>query len=301
MLATAHLFPVLDTHLITLVRSLAPADWDLPTLAPRWRVRDVALHLLDGSLRTLSMLRDGHFGSGGPASPAYGDVVSYLNQLNNDWVVAGQRLSPAILTWLLELSGPAYNAYISSLLPFEPAVFSVGWAGEEISPNWFHVARDYTEKWHHQQQIRQAVGQQGPLLTRALPHHYRAVAAKPGTVVQLTITGAGGDTWYLRRLETAWELETDYTGPVARLRHPQWRRSLATVYEKSAARNGGEASASRRRSAAGGAALQPRHRDGLTRPGSKAEQHARGGSAPQVRQPLHSPGRLGRLMRISLG
>lgn len=189
-------------------------------------MRDVALHLLDGSLRTLSMLRDGHFGSGGPASPAYEDVVSYLNQLNNDWVGAGRRLSPAVLTWLLELSGPVYNAYLSSLPPFEPAVFSVGWAGEETSPNWFHVARDYTEKWHHQQQIRQVVGQEAPLLTRelyhpflstclrALPHHYRAVAAEPGTIIGLTITGAGGDTWYLRRGATAWALETDYSGLV---------------------------------------------------------------------------------------
>jgi uncharacterized protein (TIGR03083 family) len=226
-LSTAHLFPVLDAHLTALLRALSPADWEQPTLAPQWRVRDVALHLLDGNLRTLSMLRDGHFGGAGPASPAYADVVGYLNRLNNEWVAAGQRLSPATLAWLLELSGPAYCAYISSLPPFEVAAFPVAWAGEETSLNWFHVAREYTEKWHHQQQIRQAVGQEAALFApelyqpflstclRALPHHYRQVPAPVGSVVELVITGAGGGTWYLQRAETSWELGTDYTGPVA--------------------------------------------------------------------------------------
>lgn len=227
ILDTAPLLPVLDAHLIALLRSLAPVDWEKPTVAPKWRVRDVALHLLDGSLRTLSMLRDEYFGRSRPASPAYFDVVRYLDQLNEDWVAVGQRLSPQIITWLLEISGPAYNAYMASLPPLEPAVFSVGWAGEEQSPNWFHVARDYTEKWHHQQQIRQAVGQEAPLLApelyhpflstcvRALPHHYRAVAAEPGTVLQFTVTGAAGDTWYLKRQASSWELGTEYAGPVA--------------------------------------------------------------------------------------
>lgn len=226
-LHTAHLFPVLDQHLVSLLHSLTPLDWEKATVAPKWRVRDVALHLLDGSLRTLSMLRYGHFGGPGPASPAYADVVRYLNQLNEEWVTVGQRLSSPIITWLLEVIGPAYNAYLASLPPMEPAVFAVGWAGEEQSANWFHVARDYTEKWHHQQQIRQAVGQEAPLLTpalyhpflstcvRALPHHYRAVTAAPGTVVQFTVTGAGGDTWYLRRGANNWELGTHYLGPVA--------------------------------------------------------------------------------------
>ena len=268
VLDTAPLFPILDAHLLTLLRSLEPADWEKPTLAPQWRVRDVALHLLDGSLRTLSMLRDGHFGAGSPASPAYADVVGYLNQLNHDWVVAGQRLSPALITWLLELSGPAYNAYISSLPPHEPAVFPVAWAGEQTSLNWFHVAREYTEKWHHQQQIRQAVGQEAPLLTpelyqpflatclRALPHHYRGVEAAAGTVVQLTISGAGGGTWYLRRAASGWELGTGYTGRGG---------SLAAVHKKFAAPPGGGLSAGHRPDRAGRAALQPGDGNGLTK------------------------------------
>lgn len=225
--ATLPLFPQLDTLLLELLRRLSPTDWEKPTVAPGWRVRDVALHLLDGNLRTLSMLRDGHFAGPGPASPAYVDVVQYLNGLNQSWVVAGQRLSPAVVTWLLELSGPAYTAFLRTLNPGAAATFSVAWAGEAESTNHFHIARDYTEKWHHQQQIREAVGQEAPLLARplyqpflatsvqALPHHYRTVAAAPGTVVRFTISGEAGDTWFLRRQAASWELGQGYAGETA--------------------------------------------------------------------------------------
>ncbi|GGG50637.1 maleylpyruvate isomerase N-terminal domain-containing protein [Hymenobacter glacieicola] len=226
--ATLPLFPELDRLLVEVLRSLAPAEWEKPTLAPAWTVREVALHLLDGSLRSLSMLRDGHFAGPGPASGEYADVVRYLNELNNSWVRTGQRLSPAVLTWLLELVGPAYNNFLASLDPAAPAAFSVAWAGEAESTNHFHVAREYTEKWHHQQQIRQAVGQEAPLFDpllyrpflatclQALPHHYRAVVAPTGTVVRFHVTGEGGGTWFLLRAESGWVLRQNYEAePVA--------------------------------------------------------------------------------------
>ncbi|MBG8554715.1 maleylpyruvate isomerase N-terminal domain-containing protein [Hymenobacter guriensis] len=226
---TVHLFPVLDEHLLALLRGLRPEQWELPTVAPRWRVRDVALHLLDGNLRALSMLRDGYFGQA-PAVTDYAGIVQFLDGLNSSWVQAGQRLSPAVITWLLELSGPEYNQLLASLDPQAPAAFSVAWAGELESRNWFHVARDYTEKWHHQQQIRQAVGEEQALLKaelyhpflqtclRAWPWHYRHVAAPEGTQLGLCITGEGGGDWHLRRQENAWQLEEyEATEPSARI------------------------------------------------------------------------------------
>ncbi|MCR5890154.1 maleylpyruvate isomerase N-terminal domain-containing protein [Hymenobacter sp. J193] len=226
---TIHLFPVLDEHLLALLRGLRPEQWELSTVAPKWRVRDVALHLLDGNLRALSMLRDGYFGQA-PASTDYAGIVQFLDELNHSWVQAGQRLSPAVITWLLELSGPEYCRLLASLDPQAPAAFSVAWAGEQESRNWFHVARDYTEKWHHQQQIRQAVGEEQALLTAELYHpflqtclrawrwHYRHVAAPEGTQVSLHITGEGGGYWQLRRATSTWELaESEATEPVARI------------------------------------------------------------------------------------
>jgi len=59
MIHTAHLFQILDDKLIELLRSLQPIDWDKPTLAKRWTVKDIAAHLLDTNVRSLAM-RDGH-------------------------------------------------------------------------------------------------------------------------------------------------------------------------------------------------------------------------------------------------
>ncbi|MBO2011344.1 maleylpyruvate isomerase N-terminal domain-containing protein [Hymenobacter negativus] len=214
---TLPLFSVLDKKLLELLRSLTPADWARPTLARQWTVKDIAAHLLDGNLRTLSMLRDGYFGEE-PNDFSYAGMVAYLNGLNADWVRAARRLSPAVLVELLAASGAEYTAYLNTLDPWATAAFSVAWAGESESLNWFHIARDYTEKWHHQQQIREAVDQTEALMTpelfrplietfmRGLPHAYREVAAPAGTRVQVTIGPELGGTWQLERSSKGWQL-----------------------------------------------------------------------------------------------
>jgi uncharacterized damage-inducible protein DinB len=57
-----NLMPQLDKMLFKLLEELAPEDWNKQTLAPKWVVKDVAVHLLDGDLRTLSRLRDEYCG-----------------------------------------------------------------------------------------------------------------------------------------------------------------------------------------------------------------------------------------------
>lgn len=212
------LFPELDDLLLSLLRGLHPTEWDLPTVAGRWRVRDVALHLLDGNLRTLSMLRDGHFTGPGPASGSYADVVSYLNRLNQEWLNATQRLSSDVIIELLAQSGPSYYEYLTRLDPLAPATFAVAWAGEETSKNWFHIARDYTEKWHHQQQIRLAVGQEAALYQpafyqpylaismRAILYRLREFAAEVGDHVVVEVSGQGEGIWAFQRGPAGWEL-----------------------------------------------------------------------------------------------
>jgi hypothetical protein len=37
----------------------------------------------------------------------------------------------------------------------------VSWVGPDPVPNWLDVAREYTERWTHQQQARDAVGMPG--------------------------------------------------------------------------------------------------------------------------------------------
>lgn len=215
---TTDLFLPLQKELIRLLRGLKEEDWQRPTACPAWAVQDIAAHLLDGDLRRLSFGRDGHSGPP-PAKPitSYGDLVSYLNQLNAEWTAALNRVSPGLLIELLEFTGPKVAQFFSSLDPQAPAIFPVSWAGDEVSPNWFDLAREYTEKWLHQQQIRDATDSP-PLTTRAwlfpvldtfmrgLPHAYRDLEAPKTTEVAIRITGEAGDLWTLRHTTNAWTL-----------------------------------------------------------------------------------------------
>ena len=57
---SAHLLHRVDEKLVDLLDSLELSEWDLQTIAPLWKVRDVAAHLLDTVLRKLSMVRDSY-------------------------------------------------------------------------------------------------------------------------------------------------------------------------------------------------------------------------------------------------
>lgn len=229
---TLHLFPVLDNLLIQLLKSLKKEEWHAPTIAILWTVKDIAAHLLDGNLRTLSFSRDGYTGQQLPPMKTYDELVSYLNKLNADWIQAAKRLSPEMLTTLLETTGPLFHQHLQNLSPFGNAIFPVAWAGQERSPNWFHIAREYTEKFIHQQQIREAVGKQA-LFTRelfhpfidtcmqALPNAYRHVAAATGTLITVTIPSEIGGSWCLIKRENGWQLIKATTeSPVSILQIP---------------------------------------------------------------------------------
>lgn len=213
---TLHLFPVLDKLLIELLGSLTPAEWNKPTVARLWTVKDIAAHLLDTNMRTISYAQ-GYEMAIATQINSYYDLIAYLNELNATWVNAMKRVSPQMIIQQLESTGKQYIAHLNTLKPFEQAKYPVSWAGEDVSLNWFDTAREYTEKWHHQQQIRDAVGIPG-LMTKelfypcidtfmyALPHSYRSVDATEGTVIQITISGDIGGYWYLLKAAQKWEL-----------------------------------------------------------------------------------------------
>lgn len=202
---TVHLLPLLDAELIALLERLSPSDWQRPTIARQWCVKDVTAHLLDGNIRILSMLRDKHTG----VRPDFANgqsLLDFLNTLNAEWVRAMKRVSPEMLILLHKATGKLYCDYYASLDPYGKAGFAVNWAGEEESTNWMHIAREYTEKWLHQQQIREAVQQPG-LMQRnyfypfiqtfmmALPYTFRNCKAAEQASVNLTITGDAGGSW----------------------------------------------------------------------------------------------------------
>ncbi len=183
---------------------LTPEDWEKQTLAPAWVVKDVVAHLLDGNIRSLSSSQDGYFPKDGNAIDSYSDLVKYLNQLNADWVTAMKRVSPQVLITLLDMTNKLYNDHLSQLDPFAKSIFPVAWAGESESQNWFHIAREYTEKWHHQQQIRETLGTVSPLFEkrffrpfldtslRHITHHFRNLKGELGDTFSVIISGNDG-------------------------------------------------------------------------------------------------------------
>jgi uncharacterized protein (TIGR03083 family) len=233
---TAHLFPEVESKLVELLRSLSPDDWDQPTLVPKWKVRHVVAHLLDTQLRKLSLVRDG-YAAEKPEIRSSKDLVNFVNRLNAEGVVQYSRLSPKVLIALMETTSHESSIFHASLDPYAPAAFSVSWAGESESQNWFDTARELTERWHHQQQIREAVGKPGimirhlyhPVLDcfmRALPFAYRDQKADSRSLVEIKVTGDCGGSWYLYRYQE-WQLITSANGhKVAEIEIPQaiaWR------------------------------------------------------------------------------
>jgi len=212
----AHLLSQVDERLIDLLRSLTPTEWDLPTIARLWKVRDVAAHLLDTALRKLSMVRDACLEEPmNVQSPQ--DLVMLVNRLNREGVTVYRRLSPRVLIDCMTQACAQSAHFHESLDPFAPAAFAVSWAGEQRSLNWFDTARELTERWHHQQQIRLATSRPGimtpdlyhPVLdcfVRGLPHAYRSVDAPVGTLLLLEISGECGGQWLLCKGSTAWYL-----------------------------------------------------------------------------------------------
>lgn len=210
------LLPDIDQQLISLLKSLTPEEWQAQTIARLWKVKDVAAHLLDGNIRILSILRDGYQDTA-PLINSYQDLVDFLNGLNADWVKAMKRVSPRMLLLLHEVTGPLYCRYYASLNPDDISFFPVAWAGETESSNRMHIAREYTEKWLHQQQIRDAVNKPGIMnrkyfhpfihvLMLALPYTYRSVEAEENTLIRVNIpTEIGGD-WFLLRAAGKWKL-----------------------------------------------------------------------------------------------
>lgn len=207
------LFPEERAALLALLAGLGDADWERPTACAGWSVRDVVAHVLGGDLGNLSRRRDGHW----TTRPAPGEsVVALVNRANDDWQRAAQRLSPMVLQELLAVSGAPLFAYFASLDPMAIGG-PVSWAGPGPAPVWLDAAREYTERWHHQQHVRDAVGRPGfadprhmaPVLAtfvHALPVAYQPVDAPAGTAVQFHVRGASGGDWSVVREPAGWTL-----------------------------------------------------------------------------------------------
>jgi uncharacterized protein (TIGR03083 family) len=212
-------FAPLRANLLTLLAGLGEDDWARPTAAPRWSVKEVASHLLGGDVAILSGKRDGFRI---PQRIESNDqLIELVDRLNAEWVLAARRMSPRLLRELLAFTGPEVEACFASLDPMAMGG-AVSWAGPDPAPIWFDLAREFTERWHHQQQIRDATARPplydpyflSPVLdtfVRALPYAYRDAMAPAGTSVRFEISGEAGGIWFLSKEEEGWTLVLNST------------------------------------------------------------------------------------------
>src|SRR5215470_2961861 len=92
-------FTPLRMQLLELLRGLDRDEWDRPTVARGWSVKDVAAHLVGGDIGILSRGRDQCSPNATPET--YADLVDMVNDRNREWVLAARRFSPRLLCDLL--------------------------------------------------------------------------------------------------------------------------------------------------------------------------------------------------------
>jgi uncharacterized protein (TIGR03083 family) len=219
MIDTLHLFSGERAALLALVRELSPAEWAAPTVCVGWTVKDVAAHLLGDDVGRLSGGRDSHpnpdFAAGLDISTLPG-LIAAIDRQNALWVEGTRRISPRLLIEFLELTGKLTEDYFATL-DLEAIGGPVDWAGPEPAPVWLDLTREYTERWVHQQHIRDAVGKPGlkerrwlgPVLETfvlGLPRALSAAPAADGATVRLAISGEAGGVWLASKRADRWTI-----------------------------------------------------------------------------------------------
>jgi uncharacterized protein (TIGR03083 family) len=200
--------------LLELLGLLADADWWTPTELPGWNVHDVALHLLGDDLGRLRRRPAGAASSRRPAS--FRALSRSIEQSNEAWVTAARRIPPELAVEWLARTGPFVAERFAARDPWQEGL-GVAWSGTGPSPAWLDAAREYMERWMHQQHIRAALERPGmlerrwyhPVLEmamRSLPRTYGSVRAPAGTSVRVLVDGAAGGAWRLVRRSRRWQL-----------------------------------------------------------------------------------------------
>lgn len=206
---------IVNQRLLDLLRDLDAKDWSRPTVHPNRDVKDIAAHLLHGSLRRVTAIRDGYR----PPTPEMReleDLIAFIQEDNRDFMRGMRRISPQVITELIAKYDTELVSIFAGLDPDQEGL-GVAWAGEMVSRNWFDVAREYTEKWHHQQQIRDATGRAplyapdlfGPVLetfARGLPFALRSLDPRRESCIAVETTGTMRLSWTLREEAGGWSL-----------------------------------------------------------------------------------------------
>ena len=130
-------------------------EWAAPTICAPWSVKDLAAHIVADDLGHLSWhataSRVGFAGADG-----WDELVAVHQRQNAQWVGRCAASAPPSSS---SCCAPPATRFVAHLRTLDLAAIgpTVDWAGPGPHPMWLHVAREYTERWSHQQQIRDAV------------------------------------------------------------------------------------------------------------------------------------------------
>ncbi len=133
-------------------------------MCPGWSVKDVAAHLLGDYVGRLSLHRDRFQVLRPRADEAF---PAFLDRINEEWGTASRRVSPPLLVDLLSVVSDELVRFWRTV-DLDAVGASEYWAGPEPHPSWLDLAREYTEYWTHQQQIRKATARPGLTKSRYL-------------------------------------------------------------------------------------------------------------------------------------
>jgi hypothetical protein len=179
-------------------------------------VKGIALHLLADDLSILSRQRDAEPpGVSIEPGASFDELFVALDRFNEQWVSAASFLSPLVVTELLRLSGEWTELFYGTV-DGDRAGEVVAWIGPDPQPYWMLAAREYWERWIHQQQIRRAVDRPGlhdagfvlpavAVAMRGFPQGLAAFPAPAGTTVTLALTDADVDA----DADAAWTVGCD--------------------------------------------------------------------------------------------
>jgi hypothetical protein len=143
-------------------------------------------------------------------------VGELVDRTNQEWVVACRRLSPHLLIEMLEWAGSVADQLWLSRPLDEPSL-GVSWAGVDPAPLWLDAAREVTEYWVHERQLREAVGNHMEglpdmatvldVFTRGLP--YTLGRFNVGEHVNRIRVESEGRSWRFRRHGDRWSYSNE--------------------------------------------------------------------------------------------
>ena len=247
------LFPGLSKELELCLNSIPDSDWSNPTACTGWSVKDLVAHLIGGNVNRLKDQTALYanepelvtlFGLANQMPQPTGlftdfdELLSFINKSNQTWVNLTSQFSSVELINFVRKTDNLLFKHFSSLDPNFVTNTGVLWAGESTSEVWFDIAREYTEKWLHQQQIREAVQFDDlyerqwlfpvfDTFMRGLPHNFRNFDPGKDSSIAISILGSAGGHWSLLHENENWILYSGLsTNPIAHIQLDQvlaWR------------------------------------------------------------------------------